>query len=160
MKKKIKYQNEQIEGYKLVINKFTEEKEKFLFNEEKKPKNDIINKLKEAKLYIIKLEEENKNLRENKLMNSGYKSEGGEEEYSIKQMVKESKKRNQSDDIKIDYPGLSNIKEKYEDIKGKFNNLQKAVVKLIKNLNFNDHDIKPMIDDVYNALNKKDDIIL
>ena len=32
----------------------------------------------------------------------------------MKKMVNGVKKRNQSEDIKIDYPGLSNMKQKYD----------------------------------------------
>ena len=175
---KIHYKDEQIEGLKIVINKFADEREKMIFKETKKDSfnnlnnksnnrynnydkddeisndinlnnnNDLINKLKEAQLTIDKLKEknkklekENKNMRDNnKLLISEYKSEGGvditggdydDEEYNIKRMINETKKRNQSEDLKIDYPGLSNIKQKYDELEEKFRNLE-AVDKFSK----------------------------
>ena len=34
-------------------------------------------------------------------------------------MINATKKRNQSEDIKIDYPGLSNMKQKYDELEQK-----------------------------------------
>ena len=158
LENKIHYKDEQIEGLKIVVNKFADEK--ISFNEKKKSSHSSINinninninnrynnydyenedeksinneqnikkDLKEAKIIINKLNEEKtkleneiKNLKDNnKLLRSEYKSEGGievsregneEEEYTMKKMVNGAKKRNQSEDIKIDYPGLSNMKQ-------------------------------------------------
>ena len=55
------------------------------------------------------------------MMDSEYKSEG-EEEYTMKKMVNATKKRNQSEDIKIDYPGLSNMKQRYDELDEKYRN--------------------------------------
>ena len=114
------------------------------------------------------LEEENKNLKDNnKLLRSEYKSEGGidilpegneEEEYTMKKMVNAAKKRNQSEDIKIDYPGLSNIKQKYDELETKFRKLEEAVLNLLNNLKCTS-EIKPMIIDICNALEIGDDMI-
>ena len=197
LENKIHYKDEQIEGLKLVINKFADEREKILFKETKKNSNNqnvrynnydkdddliinnnnenLVDDLKEAKLLINKLmeekkilEEENKKLKDNnKLIRSEYKSEGGieiakdvdeEEEYTIKKMVITSKLRNQSEDIKIDYPGLSNLKQKYEELEEKFRNLEEAVINLLNNLK-STSEIKPMIIDVCKALEIGDDMI-
>ena len=58
-------------------------------------------------------------------------SDYDDEEYNIKRMINETKKRNQSEDLKIDYPGLSNIKQKYDELEEKFRNLE-AVDKFSK----------------------------
>ena len=213
LENKIHYKDEQIEGLRIVIDKFADEK--MSFNEKKKNsgKNinnininkiinnihnsnsinnhrynndkddeisfnndkDILNQLKEAKIIINKLiedkkilEEENKNLKDNnKLLRSEYKSEGGidilpegneEEEYTMKKMVNAAKKRNQSEDIKIDYPGLSNIKQKYDELETKFRKLEEAVLNLLNNLKCTS-EIKPMIIDICNALEIGDDMV-
>ena len=205
LEKKIHYKDEQMEGLKLVINKFADEREKILFKEKKKNSNnsnvnnrynnyesdenninnnniindndkDVKNQLKEAKLIINKLleekkvlEAENKNIKENnKLLRSDYKSEGGmdrdierddfEEEYTMKKMVKAAKIKNQSEDIKIDYPGLSNIRQKYDELEERFRNLEEAVINLLNNLKCTS-EIKPMILEVCNALEISDDMV-
>jgi chromosome segregation ATPase len=202
---KIHYKDEQMEGLKLVVNKFAEEREQMISKDKKKSSNnnisnhnkinnydrddsssndiklfnnnnnDLMNKLKEAKITINKLkedikklEEENKTLKiNNKLLNSEYKSEGGvditedeneDEEYNIKKMATEAKKRNQSEDIKIDYPGFSNIKQKYDELEKKYRNLEEAVLNLLHNLKCTS-EIKQMIIDICNALEITDDMI-
>ena len=202
---KIHYKDEQMEGLKLVVNKFAEEREQMIFKDKKKSStnnisnnnklnnydrddsssndiklfnnnnSDLMNKLKEAKITINKLkedikklEEENKTLKNNnKLLNSDYKSEGGvdiaedeneDEEYNIKKMATEAKKRNQSEDIKIDYPGFSNIKQKYDELEKKYRNLEEAVLNLLHNLKCTS-EIKQMIIDICNALEITDDMI-
>ena len=198
LENKIHYKDEQIEGLKIVVNKFADEK--ISFNEKKKSSHnsnsinlrynndydkddeksfindkDTQNKLKEAKIIINKLIEEKtaletqiKSLKDNnKLLHSEYKSEGGieisregneEEEYTMKKMVKGAKKRNQSEDIKIDYPGLSDMKQKYEELEKKFRNLEQAVINLLNNIKCNS-EIKSMIIDVCKALEISDDMV-
>ena len=200
----IHYKDEQIEGLKIVVNKFADEK--ISFNEKKKSSHSSINinnfnninnryndydyykedeksinnaqnikkDLKEAKEIInklieekTKLENEIKSLKDNnKLLRSEYKSEGGievsregneEEEYTMKKMVNGAKKRNQSEDIKIDYPGLSNMKQKYEELEKKFRNLEQAVINLLNNIKCNNK-IKSMVIDVCKALEISDDM--
>ena len=103
---------------------------------------------------IKTLEEENINIKkqkdENKMMDSEYKSEG-EEEYTMKKMVKASKKRNQSEDIKIDYPGLSNMKQQYEE-------LEQCLFELLTKLKCNE-EIRPVILNLCNILQLGDDMI-
>ena len=194
---KIHYQDEQIEGLKIVINKFADEREKILFKDKKKNSNnnnisnnnrynnnlykeddtsnddidkdsigklkELINKLKEDNKA---LEQENKNLKENnKLIRSEYKSEGGmdregceEEEYTMKKMINEAKKKNRSEDIKIDYPGLNNLRQKYDELEERFRNLEEAVINLLNNLKCT-KEIKPMIINICNALEIGDDMI-
>ena len=204
LEKKIHYKDEQMEGLKLVINKFADEREKILFNDKKSNSSnkninlnnryndyenddnndniindsdkDIKSQLKEAKLIINKLleekkvlEAENKNMKDNnKLLRSDYKSEGGmdrdierddfEEEYTMKKMVKAAKIKNQCEDIKIDYPGLSNIRQKYDELEERFRNLEEAVINLLNNLKCTS-EIKPMILEVCNALEISDDMV-
>jgi hypothetical protein len=187
LEKKIHYQEEQIEGLKIVINKYADER--ILFNEKKKSSNININRNysndeeisigyndKDLKEKINKLKEENKKLEQeikslkekenNKYAGSDYKSEGGmdreggddEEEYTMKKMINEAKKKNQSDDIKIDYPGLNNLKQKYDELEERFRNLEEVVINLLNNIKCND-DIKPLIIDVCKALDIGDDMI-
>ena len=194
LENKIRYQNEQIEGLKIVINKFADEREKILFNEKNKSnhninknnnnnnnsfeeqeifndnnndKEDLKEQIKQLKKENEQLEQELKNLKDNnKLIRSDYKSEGGmekeegneEEEYTMKKMINEAKKKNQSEDIKIDYPGLNNLKQKYDELEVRFRNLEEAVINLLNNLKCT-NDIKPMILDVCNALEIGEDMI-
>ena len=72
-------------------------------------------------------------------------------------MVNGAKKRNQSEDIKIDYPGLSNMKQKYEELEKKFRNLEQAVINLLNNIKCNNK-IKSMVIDVCKALEISDDM--
>ena len=85
--------------------------------------------LKEEKNNILNQKEKE----ENKLMDSGYKSEG-EEEYTMKKMINATKKRNQSEDIKIDYPGLSNMKQKYDELEQKYRKLEEIIFDLLSKL--------------------------
>ena len=168
------YKNEQIEGLKIVLNKLTKEREELIMNQKNnnaKISNNDLNGLKEAKTLIKeltekikKLEEENNDImkskekEENKLMDSEYKSEGGEEEYTIKKMIKATKKRNQSEDIKIDYPGLSNMKQKYEELEEKYRKLEECLYDLLTKLKCTE-EIKPVIIDICKILQIGDDMI-
>ena len=59
--------------------------------------------------------------------------------------------------IKIDYPGLSNMKQKYEELEKKFRNLEQAVINLLNNIKCNNK-IKSMVIDVCKALEISDDM--
>ena len=91
------------------------------------------------------------------MMDSEYKSEG-EEEYTMKKMVKATKKRNQSEDIKIDYPGLSNMKQQYEELEQKYRKLEQCLFDLLTKLKCNE-EIKPVILNLCNILQLGDDMI-
>ena len=60
--------------------------------------------------------------------------------------------------IKIDYPGLSNMKQKYEELEKKFRNLEQAVINLLNNIKCNNK-IKSMVIDVCKVLEISDDMI-
>ena len=167
LENKLHYKEEQIEGLKIVINKLTDERELYIMNQ-KNNNNNIINKendnelkieLKEAKIIINNLTEKIKKLEEekNKINNSEYKSEG-EEEYTMKKMVNATKKRNQSEDIKIDYPGLSDMKQKYDELELKYRKLEQIILNLLTKLKCNE-EIKPIIIDICNILELGDDMI-
>ena len=147
---------------RIVINKLTDEREEIIMNQKKKVNDDIIskekdNELKEAKIIINSLSEKIKQLEENKMMDSEYKSEG-EEEYTIKKMINATKKRNQSEDIKIDYPGLSNMKQKYDELEQKFRKLEEYIIDLLSKLKCNE-EIKSIIINICNTLELGDDMI-
>ena len=65
--------------------------------------------------------------------------------------------RNHSDDINIDYPGLNNLKQKYDELEERFRHLEEVVINLLNNIKCTD-DIKPMIIDVCKALDIGDEI--
>ena len=185
LEKKLFDKNEQIDGMKVVINKLTDEREKIIMSQNQRKNstnnnikitNDMISsdktlkqELKEAKIIINELskkiktlEEENINIKkqkdENKMMDSEYKSEGEEEEYTIKKMVNATKKRNQSEDIKIDYPGLSDMKQKYDELEQKFRKLEQNILNLLSKFKCNE-EIKPIVVDICNTLELGDDMI-
>ena len=165
----LQYKNEQIEGFQIVINKLTNEREQIIMEQKKNNNNIKISKddseleLKEAKLIInnlsekIKaLEEENKNMIKQK-EDSEYKSEG-EEEYTMKKMVNATKKRNQSEDIKIDYPGLSNMKQRYDELDEKYRKLEENIIDLLSSFKCNEENKKVVIN-ICNTLELGDDMI-
>ena len=169
LENKLKYKNEQIEGFGIVINKLTNEREKIIMEQKKNnniskiSKGDNENELKEAKIIInnlkekIKiLEEENKNIIRQK-EDSEYKSEG-EEEYTMKKMVNATKKRNQSEDIKIDYPGLSNMKQRYDELDQKYRTLEENIIDLLSSFKCNEENKNAVIN-ICNTLELGDDMI-
>ena len=169
LENKLKYKNEQIEGFGIVINKLTNEREKIIMEQKKNNNNskiskgDLENELKEAKIIInnlkekIKiLEEENKNIIKQK-EDSEYKSEG-EEEYTMKKMVNATKKRNQSEDIKIDYPGLSNMKQRYDELDQKYRTLEENIIDLLSSFKCNEENKNAVIN-ICNTLELGDDMI-
>ena len=184
LEKKLYDRNEQIDGMKVIINKLTDEREKIIMNQNQRKNssnnnikitNDMVSndkelkkELKDAKIIINdlsekikKLEEENNNIKqqkeENKMMDSEYKSEG-EEEYTMKKMVNAIKKRNQSEDIKIDYPGLNDVKQKYDELEPKFRKLEENILSLLSKFKCNE-EIKPEVIDICNTLELGDDMV-
>ena len=93
--------------------------------------SDLKNKNKEL---LFKLEDKEINI-----LNSGYKTDeqnmsGYEEEFDLRKMATGARDKNRSEDIKIDYPGLQNYKEKLNELQFKFNNLKEQIKILLSKI--------------------------
>ena len=117
--------------------------------------NNLKKQLNDAEKKISILQKNNKELQfklEEKEVEkelSGFRTEEAnysilEEEYDIKKMANGARKKNRSEDINIDYPGIQGIKDKYNDLLHTMNMLQEQVKILICNINCNSK-IKPQI---------------
>ena len=117
--------------------------------------NSLVNKLNEANKEIKELKKNNKELlfqleeKEVKSAFSGYKTEDingshFEEEFDLKKMANGARDKNRSEDINIDYPGIQGIKEKYNELEFRFNNLVEQVKNLIGNISVSQK-IKPQV---------------
>ena len=113
----------------------------FLFEEENnklKTENENLNKkleeLKTEKENINKILEEIKrqqnnvnkeNIVKNKVLSQSVNSnDSEEEEYDANYLANNAKKKNNSEDLKIDFPGLNDINEKYEELKIKIKEIK------------------------------------
>ena len=127
--------DEQIEGLNMVIDKLVKEKEKML-NMQANNKNNDLYKLKaelneannNIKLLNEKIEFLEKN---NKEENYNINYTDCDEEFDVKKMMKKSKNKNMSDDIHIDYPGINDIKEKYNQLEEKYRKVEKNIINLL-----------------------------
>jgi hypothetical protein len=63
-----------------------------------------------------------------------------------------AKKKNNSEDMKIDFPGLSDINEKYEDLKNKIKEIKEIFNLIISKIQINEPDIKSEINKVLDLL--------
>ena len=123
----------------------------FLFEEENnklKTENEILTK----KLEQLKAENENLNKKlegcktqngikidnvvvKNKVLSQSVNSEDSEEEeYDANYLANTAKKKNNSEDLKIDFPGLSDINEKYEELKNKINEIKEIFKDIISKI--------------------------
>ena len=138
-KNKLKYFNSTFENSEIQSDKY----------------NSLVNKLNEANQEIKELKKKNKELlfqleeKEVKSAFSGYKTEdvnrsNFEEEFDLKKMVNGARDKNRSEDINIDYPGIQGIKEKYNELEFRFNNLVEQVKNLIGNISVSQK-IKPQV---------------
>ena len=141
-KNKLKYFNSTFENSEIQSDKY----------------NSLVNKLNEANQEIKELKKKNKELlfqleeKEVKSAFSGYKTEdvngsNFEEEFDLKKMVNGARDKNRSEDINIDYPGIQGIKEKYNELEFRFNNLVEQVQILIGNISVSQK-IKPQVSQI------------
>ena len=54
-----------------------------------------------------------------------------EQEFDFNDLAKNAKEQNNSEDMKIDFPGLNDINDKYEKLKNKMNELKKLIKEII-----------------------------
>ena len=54
-----------------------------------------------------------------------------EQEFDFNDLAKNAKEKNNSEDMKIDFPGLNDINDKYEKLKNKMNELKKLIKEII-----------------------------
>ena len=100
--------------------------------------NSEVQKLKKR---IEQLEKEKNNLQKESLFK--FKSlkdlDDDEEEIDMIQLKEGVKRKNRSEDLKIDFPGYNEYQKKYEEMKDKFNKLKEQIISLLKeNLRNND----------------------
>ena len=76
-----------------------------------------------------------------------------EEEFDNNYLANTAKKRNNSEDRRIDYQGLNNINEKYEELKKKILEIKEIFKYIISKIKLNEPDLKSKIDRVSTLLN-------
>ena len=87
---------------------------------------------------------------------SGYRTEdvnisNYEEEFDLRKMANGARDKNRSEDINIDYPGITGIKEKFKELEFRYKNLVEQVKILIGNITFNQK-VKPQISQICQLL--------
>ena len=124
--------------------------------------NNLLEKYNEANEKISELKNKNKELlfqleeKEIKSALSGYRTEdvnisNYEEEFDLRKMANGARDKNRSEDINIDYPGITGIKEKFKELEFRYKNLVEQVKILIGNITFNQK-IKPQISQICQLL--------
>ena len=119
----------------------------------KEENENLKKKIKEMeKRNSIKIENEISNNNKKIIARSVNSSDSEEEEYGLDYLENKVKKKNNSEDLKIDHPGLSDIKDKYEKLKD--------IIKEIKEI-FNDIKLKVQIDEseVKSKINRISDLL-
>ena len=102
--------------------------------------NKILDKLNKANDEIKKLKKKIERLElEKKLQKDSlfkFKSVRGDEDYEeeidLMQLKEGIRKRNRSEDRKIDFPGYDENEKKYEELEDKFNNLKEQLIPILK----------------------------
>ena len=103
--------------------------------------NKTLEKLKNAnnenqklKKRIEQLEKQRNNMQKESLFKyrSNIENEDYEEEIDMMQLKEGLRRKNRSEDFKIDYPGYNEYQKKYEEIEDKFNKLKELVIPLLK----------------------------
>ena len=87
---------------------------------------------------------------------SGYRTEdvnisNYEEEFDLRKMANGAREKNRSEDINIDYPGMTGIKERLKELEFRYKNLVEQVKILIGNITFNQK-IKPQVTQICQLL--------
>ena len=124
--------------------------------------NNLLNKYNEANKEINELKSKNKELlfqleeKEVKSAYSGYRTEdvnisNYEEEFDLRKMANGAREKNRSEDINIDYPGMTGIKERLKELEFRYKNLVEQVKILIGNITFNQK-IKPQVTQICQLL--------
>ena len=105
--------------------------------------NKTLEKLKNAnnenqklKKRIEQLEKQRNNMQKESLFKyrSNIENEDYEEEIDMMQLKEGLRRKNRSEDFKIDYPGYNEYQKKYEEIEDKFNKLKELVIPLLKEI--------------------------
>ena len=124
--------------------------------------NNLLEKYNEANEKISELKNKNKELlfqleeKEVKSALSGFRTEdvnisNYEEEFDLRKMANGARDKNRSEDINIDYPGITGIKEKFRELEFRYKNLVEQVKILIGNITFNQK-VKPQISQICQLL--------
>ena len=88
---------------------------------------------------------EEKEIKRKNILSQSANSAGSdeEEEFDVNYLANTAKRKNNSEDMKIDYPGLNNINEKYEELKKKIIEIKETFNYIISKIQVNEPDIKP-----------------
>lgn len=160
--------NEYIQKVKILEGQLEEKKKNasvnFLFEEENiriKSENEKLKlKIKDSENENILIKAENNKLKkkienmnkEETVKNLTQNNSYCEEEYNIKDLAKIANNLNNSEDMRIDYPGLNNIKNEFEELKKKFEELKELVKYIIPHTECNDPDVKQKTEKVCQIL--------
>ena len=122
--------NDEIIGNNYINDDNNEEK----INELKNENDNLKKQIEQLKMENKNIKEEkNKEIKKNKVLSQSANSANSdeEEEFDVNYLANTVKKKNNSEDMKIDFPGLSDINEKYNDLKNKVMEI-KEIFKVIK----------------------------
>ena len=130
-----------------------------LFEEENntlKAQNENLKKqLEELKKQIeLKKENENPKTRNRVLAHSVNSDDSEEEEYDVNYLANTAKKKNNSEDMKIDFPGLSDVNEKYEELKNKMIEIKEIFKDIKSKVETNNPELKIKMHRVFDLLEK------
>ena len=130
------------------INDYDNNKE--IINELKIENEKLKKQIEEFKLgkHEIKEEKENKH-------KALYQSDDSdfEEEFDDNYLANTAKKRNNSEDRRIDYQGFDGVNDKYEELKKKISEIKEIFKYIISKIKLNDPDLQPKINRVSELLN-------
>ena len=130
------------------INILYEEENNMMKNEMENLKKKIKDLENENKLIKIQNDEqktiiEKLNKKENhKCLTQSNNNSNFEEEYDIMDLDKNARDKNNSEDMKIDFPGLNDIKSKYEELKTKIEELKEIFKYIITHSTCDDPDLQ------------------
>ena len=102
--------------------------------------NKVLEKYNQANKEIAKLKKKIEKLEQEKKMQKEslfkFKSVRGDEDYeeeiNMIQLKEGVRRRNRSEDRKIDFPGFDENEKKYEELENKFNNLKEQLIPILK----------------------------
>ena len=131
----------------------------FLYEEENSRMKSQIENLKkknidlenEIKLLKTENEEQKKTIdklnkkENNKCLTQSNNNSNFEEEYDIVDLDNNARDKNNSEDMKIDFPGLNDIKNKYEELKAKIEELRELIKYIISHASCDDPDLQEKV---------------
>jgi hypothetical protein len=127
---------------------------KEIISELKIENENLKKQIEQLKLKGKEIKEEKEIIRKNILSQSANSAGSDEEEeFDVNYLANTAKRKNNSEDMKIDFPGLNNINEKYEELKNKIIEIKEIFNYIKSKIQLNEPNIKPKINRVYELLN-------